>query len=152
MLRWTLGYTCLFQFWFPWCVCPEVGLLGQMPVLFPIFKGISTLSSIMAKPAFSVMQEMQEMWVWSLGQEDALEEEMTNHSSILSLKTPWTEEPEDITKWLTINTCFSVKAITKEDSVALLSNIPRAYITYAMLQMIGKLRAQTTPYLWCSEN
>ena len=27
MLRWTLGCTCLFQIWFPWCVCPEVGLL-----------------------------------------------------------------------------------------------------------------------------
>ena len=24
MLQWTLGYTCLFQFWFPWCVCPAV--------------------------------------------------------------------------------------------------------------------------------
>ena len=22
MLRWTLGYMCLFQFWFPQCVCP----------------------------------------------------------------------------------------------------------------------------------
>ena len=30
MLWWTLGYTCLFQFWFPWCVCPAVGLLGCM--------------------------------------------------------------------------------------------------------------------------
>ena len=29
MLQWTLGYTFLFQFWFPWCVCPEVGLLGH---------------------------------------------------------------------------------------------------------------------------
>ena len=28
MLQWTLGYTCLFLFWFPWCVCPAVGLLG----------------------------------------------------------------------------------------------------------------------------
>ena len=27
VLRWTLGCTCLFQFWFPWCVCPPVGLL-----------------------------------------------------------------------------------------------------------------------------
>ena len=27
MLRWTLGYTCLFPFWFPQCVCPAVGLL-----------------------------------------------------------------------------------------------------------------------------
>ena len=28
---------CLFQIWFPWCVCPGVGLLGHMAVLFPIF-------------------------------------------------------------------------------------------------------------------
>ena len=28
-----MGYTCLFQFWFPRCVCPEVGLLGHMAVL-----------------------------------------------------------------------------------------------------------------------
>ena len=48
MLRWTLGYTCLFQFWFPQCVCPAVGLLGQKAVLFAIFKGISTLYSIVA--------------------------------------------------------------------------------------------------------
>ena len=27
----------LFQIWFPWCVCPGVGLLGQMAVLFPVF-------------------------------------------------------------------------------------------------------------------
>ena len=37
MLRWTLGYTCLFPFWFPQCVCPAVGLLGHMAVLFPVF-------------------------------------------------------------------------------------------------------------------
>ena len=24
-----MGYTCLFQFWFPWCICPAVGLLGH---------------------------------------------------------------------------------------------------------------------------
>ena len=33
----TLGYTCLFQFWFPQCVCLAVGLLGHMAVLFPFF-------------------------------------------------------------------------------------------------------------------
>ena len=37
MLRWTLGYTCLFQFWFPQCVCPAVGLLDHKAVLFPVF-------------------------------------------------------------------------------------------------------------------
>ena len=30
------------------------------------------------------MQEMQEMWVWSLGHEDPLEEEMETHSIILA--------------------------------------------------------------------
>ena len=39
------------------------------------------------------MQETQETWVRSLGQEDTLEEEMTTHSSILAGKTPRTEEP-----------------------------------------------------------
>ena len=32
------------------------------------------------------------MWVWSLGREDPLEEEMAAHSSILAWRTPWTEE------------------------------------------------------------
>ena len=39
------------------------------------------------------MQETQEIWVWSLGQEDHLEKEMKPHSSILALKIPQTEEP-----------------------------------------------------------
>ena len=33
------------------------------------------------------------MWVRSLGQEDALEEGMAAHSSILAWRIPWTEEP-----------------------------------------------------------
>ena len=35
---------------------------------------------------------MQEMWVWLLGQEDPLEEEMTTHSNILAWEIPWAEE------------------------------------------------------------
>ena len=38
------------------------------------------------------VQETQEMWVWSLGGEDPLEEGMETHSSILAWETPWTEE------------------------------------------------------------
>ena len=41
----------------------------------------------------SVMQELQETQVRSLGQEDPLEKEMANHSSILAWRIPWTEEP-----------------------------------------------------------
>ena len=48
MLWWTVGYTCLFQCWFPRCVCPAVGLLGHKAVLYPVFEGISTLFSIVA--------------------------------------------------------------------------------------------------------
>ena len=36
---------------------------------------------------------MQEMQVQSLGQEDPLEEEMANSSSILAWRIPWMEEP-----------------------------------------------------------
>ena len=36
---------------------------------------------------------MQETWVWSLGQEDPLEEEMATYSSVLAWKIPWMEEP-----------------------------------------------------------
>ena len=39
------------------------------------------------------MQETQETWVGSLGQEDPLEKEMATHSSILAWRMPWTEEP-----------------------------------------------------------
>ena len=36
---------------------------------------------------------MQEMWVWSLDQEDPLEMEMAIYSSIPAWEIPWTEEP-----------------------------------------------------------
>ena len=36
---------------------------------------------------------MQETWVRSLSQEDALEKGMATHSSILAWKIPWIEEP-----------------------------------------------------------
>ena len=39
---------------------------------------------------------MQEMQVWSLGQEDPLEKEMAAHSSILAWEIPWTEEPDGL--------------------------------------------------------
>ena len=39
------GYTCLFQFRFPWYVCPGVGLLGCMAVLE---KAVAPHSSILA--------------------------------------------------------------------------------------------------------
>ena len=48
------------------------------------FSGGSVVKNLPAK---------QEMQVESLGQEDALEKEMTTPSSILAWKMPWTEKP-----------------------------------------------------------
>ena len=36
---------------------------------------------------------IQEMQMWSLGQEDPLEKEMTTHFSIPAWRFPWTGEP-----------------------------------------------------------
>ena len=52
--------------------------------------GFPSGSTVKNPPA---MQEPQEMWVRSLGQEDPLEEGMATHSSILAWRIPWTEEP-----------------------------------------------------------
>ena len=38
------------------------------------------------------VQELQEMWVQSLGREDALEEGMATHSNIFAWRIPWTED------------------------------------------------------------
>ena len=42
------------------------------------------------------LSTMQETWVRSLGQEDALERGMATHSSTLACRIPWTEEPEEL--------------------------------------------------------
>ena len=50
----------------------------------------------MGFPSGSVIKNLpaiQEMRMWSLGQEDPLEKKMTTHSSILAWEIPWTEEP-----------------------------------------------------------
>ena len=39
------------------------------------------------------MLQTQETWVWLLGWEDPLEEEITTDSNILAWRIPWTEEP-----------------------------------------------------------
>ena len=61
-----------------------------LPLQFP---GGSTIKHLPA------MQERQETGVLSLGQEDALEDKMATHSSILARKIPWTEEPHGLRPW-----------------------------------------------------
>ena len=45
------------------------------------------------------MQETQETWVRSLGQEDPLEEGMAIYSSTLAWRIPWTEETGGYSPW-----------------------------------------------------
>ena len=39
---------------------------------------------------------MQKTWVWSLSQEDPLEQSVVTHSNILAWRMPWTEEPDGL--------------------------------------------------------
>ena len=61
------------------------------------------------------MQETQEMWIWSLGWEDSLEEEMATDSSILAWEILCTEEPVglqvDTTERLNRHTCICLHRI-----------------------------------------
>ena len=45
------------------------------------------------------MQETQETWVQSRGQEDPLEEVTAAHASILAWEIAWTEEPGRLQSW-----------------------------------------------------
>ena len=44
-------------------------------------------------PRVKHLSAMPETWVWSLGQEDPLEKEMTTHSKTVAWKIPWMEKP-----------------------------------------------------------
>ena len=52
--------------------------------------GFSSGSGVKNQPA---VQEPQEIWVQSLGQENPLDLGMVTHSSIFAWRIPWTEEP-----------------------------------------------------------
>jgi len=45
------------------------------------------------------MQETEDTWIRSLGQEDPLEDGTATHSSILTWKIPWIEELVGYSPW-----------------------------------------------------
>ena len=63
------------------------------PFLESKMGGIVSRSLQLTGRNLPAVQESQEMQVQSLGQEDPPEEGMVTHSSILSWRIPWTEEP-----------------------------------------------------------
>ena len=78
------------------CSCfARVNFSGRAPgegIGYPLQYSWASLVAHMVKnpPA------MQETWVRSLGWEDALEEGMATHSSILAWRIPWTEKPDGL--------------------------------------------------------
>ena len=91
----------------PYCPLIRVIAVNKSRVLVPLELIFLWERSIMSKqsdkhkgfPGVSVVkdlpavQETQESWVPSLGQEDPLEKGMATHSSILAWRILWTEEP-----------------------------------------------------------
>ena len=65
----------------------------QMVGLLSLYNWVSQSLVLTLLLRFYIMQETQESWVQSPGQEDPLEKGMVTHSSILSWRIPWREEP-----------------------------------------------------------
>ena len=72
-------------------LCYTVGALGLL-LLYILVVDVGFPSGTVVKNHLP-MQETQNKWVQSLGQEDPLEQEITTHSSILTWKIPWMEGP-----------------------------------------------------------
>ena len=53
----------------------------------------TTNGDFLGGPVVKNLPAMQKTWVQALGWEDPLEKGTANHSSILTWKTPWAEEP-----------------------------------------------------------
>ena len=67
-----------------------------MELIVDFWTNKGKLLAMLGFPGGSVVKNppaKQEMQVWSLGQEDPMEEEMVTHSSFLSWKISWIEEP-----------------------------------------------------------
>ena len=78
---------------------PWTGGLKEMHIVHGVTKSQTQLINFHFHFSYSSGSEvkhspaMKETWVQPLGQEDPLEKEMAAHSSILSWRLPWTEEP-----------------------------------------------------------
>ena len=61
-----------------------------------MFGGRSSKLVLVVKNPPTNAGDIGEMQVWSLGQQDPLEEGMATHSSILAWRIPWTEESDGL--------------------------------------------------------
>ena len=70
-------------------VCVHAKLQCQQQDFFDLQVPLRSLVTQVVKN----LPAMWETWVQSLGQEDPLEKELATHSSTLTWKLPWMEEP-----------------------------------------------------------
>ena len=64
---------------------------------FTLFIRIPVILNSLGAQMVKYLTAIQESWVQSLVQEDALEKGMATHSSILAWRSPWTEESGGLT-------------------------------------------------------
>ena len=57
LLQWILGYMCPFQLWFPQSMCPVVGLLGHLIVLFSSF--LRNLDTVLHNDCIRLLSHQQ---------------------------------------------------------------------------------------------
>ena len=82
--KWYIVFSPLSRIFLPeWCPSSRASAISRP----------SPASAVNNRPT---MQESQETWVRSLGQEDPLENGMATHSSILPWRIPWSEESEEL--------------------------------------------------------
>ena len=76
------------------------------------------------KDSFITLQELQEMQLWSLGQEDPLEEEMAIHSSILAWRIPMDRGAW----WTTVHRVTVSQAWLRDLAHPWICKAPRAFV------------------------
>ena len=95
------------------------------------------------------VQEMWETWVWSLRQEDSLEEDMATHSSILAWRIPWTEKPGRLQSiGLKSQTQLSGWACTHRKGCQALEARRRGGLQRGRLKEFGELMELPVSWLW----
>ena len=114
---------------------------------------LSSLPSGSAVKNLSAVQETQEMWVWSLGQEDPLEEETATHSSILAWKNPmdrgaWWAAVQRVAKSLTwLVTERACSSWGKHCSWKTQCPSPSAYSSSCLFYRVWNVEHSQSPYL-----
>ena len=85
---------CLFVFIYIWLFILSYDFLRRLKFSWEAIYLVAHFDITRGFPSGSVvknlpeMQELQKTWVWSLGWEDPLEEEMATHSSFLAWRIP----------------------------------------------------------------